>query len=178
MQFYLLEPEVAGGWSEGTIVTNRDALDAGREIFPLVDQLHYRFDGWFGDDILAFISTLIVTARLADAMRAGELTGLTFATVTTITSDMWDQIHPDNSVLLPEFERLIPTGRVDLKNQSVVSWSGHDVCWGFQRHWQKPEGPLLSSASAPYALVVTAHAMEILRVFQLANCGISELTVS
>ena len=43
--FYVLEPEVAGGFGENTILTRTP----GKSM--LVHKLHYQFDGWLGDPL-------------------------------------------------------------------------------------------------------------------------------
>ena len=58
MRYFILEPEIAGGWGERTVA------DTG--IFPpTVTALHYRFDGWRGDELLESFPCFIVTDRFA-----------------------------------------------------------------------------------------------------------------
>lgn len=59
-KFYVLEPEVAGGWGgDGTVVD--------REFHPpIVSRLVYEFDGWLGDDLVTtFPPVYIVTTGCA-----------------------------------------------------------------------------------------------------------------
>ena len=55
--FHTLEPEVAGGFGEQTILDNSTHP-------PDVKWLHYVLDGWLGDDILESFPCYIVTERL------------------------------------------------------------------------------------------------------------------
>ena len=58
---YILEPEVAGGWGEGTIANTSPHP-------PVVETLEYMFDGWGGDDLLATFPCFIVSEALATAI--------------------------------------------------------------------------------------------------------------
>ena len=54
MKYYILEPEVAGGFGENTIMdpTSRP---------PRVTRFHYEFDGWLGDELLETVACFIAT---------------------------------------------------------------------------------------------------------------------
>jgi hypothetical protein len=44
--YYAVELEVAGGWGENTVFTTLP----GKGV--VVQRLHYKFDGWLGDELL------------------------------------------------------------------------------------------------------------------------------
>ncbi len=51
MQFYVIEPEVAGGWGDSIVVY--------RSVDPVsVERIHYQFEGWLGDELLTTSSCL------------------------------------------------------------------------------------------------------------------------
>ena len=67
-QYYIIEPEVAGGLG---LNSNID-----RTTFPpIVEKLHFVFEGWLGDPILESFPCFIVTDRLARKMEEAGLTG-------------------------------------------------------------------------------------------------------
>ena len=66
-QYYIIEPEVAGGLG---LNSNID-----RTTFPpIVEKLHFVFEGWLGDPILESFPCFIVTDRLARKMEEAGLT--------------------------------------------------------------------------------------------------------
>jgi hypothetical protein len=94
-KFYVLEPEVSGGWGEHTV----SAREPGQH--PRVHRLHYKFDGWLGDELLETTPCYIVTERLADDIRRAGLTGAAFDEVEVSTSEQFEDLHPDRK--LPAF---------------------------------------------------------------------------
>lgn len=92
--FQYLEPEVSGGLGEGT------QLDSSVHP-PLVKVLHYKFDGWLGDDIVTSFPCFLVTGRLRDKIENCHLTGVLFSDVMVNTSDLFEELHPDT--ILPKF---------------------------------------------------------------------------
>lgn len=65
---FVLEPEVAGGLGEGTV------LDASVHP-PIVSELEYEVAGWLGDDLIAGFPVYLVSPRLLAAMETARLTG-------------------------------------------------------------------------------------------------------
>jgi hypothetical protein len=105
MSFYFLEPEVAGGLGEFTIID--------RSVFPpAVTSLHYVFDGWLGDDILESFPCFIVTDRLASGLVERRFSGIALDTVHITVSAQFRQDHPDRQ--LPHFNWLRVHGRAQL----------------------------------------------------------------
>ena len=102
MRFFVLDPEIAGGWGERTI--------ADTSVFPpTVKSLHYRFDCWLGDELLEAFPCFIVIDRLAARLRRSGLTGFRLQAVEVSTSEEFDEIYPLRR--LPVFQWLQPVGR-------------------------------------------------------------------
>jgi hypothetical protein len=94
MKTYLLEPEVAGRWGDGTVADT--AVHP-----PIVERLEYVFDGWEGDDLLTSFPCYIVTERLGTALWKADLTGFVLDAVAVRRSERFQELHPD--VELPRF---------------------------------------------------------------------------
>jgi hypothetical protein len=95
MKFYILEPEVAGGWGPSTKFTRT----RGKPV--VVHELHYEFDGWLGDELLESTPVFIVTRRSADRLRAAKLTGMVVKPVKISKSEQFTDLYGDRE--LPEF---------------------------------------------------------------------------
>lgn len=158
MKLYGLEPEVAGGFGENTVVSNLENVRAKRER-PIVTHLHYEFSGWLGDEILETTPCFIITESLADSIQRSELKGYTVADVETSVTEEFEELYPGRT--LPKFKRLVPQGTVEVRGNNFKSWSGDDFC--------------LSPKSI---LVVSEKALAVLRKHQLNHCDITELDES
>ncbi|MFC7625156.1 hypothetical protein [Microlunatus sp. GCM10028923] len=67
MDYFILEPEVAGGLGDNTI------MDTSVHP-PRVEQLHYEIDyGWLGDELLESYPCYIVTQNLASSLATSGL---------------------------------------------------------------------------------------------------------
>ncbi len=156
-KLFLLGPEVAGGWGPHTVVSNRAELAAGTASFPNVTYLEYRFEGWLGDAILETTPCFIVTFSLADSLRKSDLTGFHFDYVEVSLSEDFENASP--VAPLPEFERLLVTGRINLHpNKWFSDWSGDDIC--------------LSNAAD---LVVSERCLQVLQKHNLNYCSVKRL---
>lgn len=102
MAYFALQPEVAGGLGENTV------LDASTHP-PAVSKLHYSFDGWLGDELLESFPCYIVTARLRDVLEQATATGCKFADVEVTKSETFEELYPGRA--LPEFFWLQVDGR-------------------------------------------------------------------
>ena len=69
--YIIIEPEVAGGLGEGTILDNNIHP-------PVVEKLNYEFVGWMGDDIIESFPCFIITERLKNKISEEKLSGVTF----------------------------------------------------------------------------------------------------
>ena len=94
MQYYQLEPEVAGGIGEHSVIDR----SSGKMV---VRKLHYEFDGWGGDELLESTPCFIVSERLAREIERAELTGISFDDVEVTMSDQFKELYPNRQV--PKF---------------------------------------------------------------------------
>ncbi|HBC3381919.1 TPA: hypothetical protein KDY48_000002 [Vibrio parahaemolyticus] len=103
MYFYI-EPEVSGG------LGRRSLLDTSTHP-PKVFKLHYQFDGWLGDDLLATFPCYIVTESLAKEIGSANLTGYKLSDVEISTSEQFGELYP--GIQLPKFYWLKVVGSVE-----------------------------------------------------------------
>ena len=82
-------------------------------------ELAYEFDDWRGDDLVTTAEFWLCTERLADALRASDLTGWTLDSVRVSTSDVFDDLHP-GGLELPTWYRLIPGADGDIQVRERV----------------------------------------------------------
>lgn len=83
--FYIIEPEVAGGWGDGTVADTTVHP-------PSVSVLEYRLDGWLGDEILETFPCYIVTESLLKDFAREQLVGYEDADVTlTVSQDYFSE---------------------------------------------------------------------------------------
>jgi hypothetical protein len=125
MSWFRIEPEVAGGLGPNT------ELDRSTHP-PPVENLHYVFDGWLGDDLLESFPAFIVTADAALRLEAADLSGFRLGDVEVGTSETFDEVGTNRE--LPEFRRLEVTARardadfgLDDDNVLVISDAALDV---------------------------------------------------
>lgn len=124
MNYYILDPEVAGGLGKHTGMDNSVHP-------PIVTKLHYEFDGWLGDDLLQTFPCYIVTEKMGNALTQANLTGFKLAKVEVSQSDIFHDQHPDTT--LPKFRWLQITGTAGVDDfgltplQLVLSQKALDV---------------------------------------------------
>lgn len=104
MEYYSIEPEVAGGWGKNTVF---DRI-SGKGTF--VHKLNYEFDGWLGDELLESSACYIVTERVAHEIERAQLTGARFDEVEVTTSEQFRDIYADRQ--LPRFVWLRAGGKL------------------------------------------------------------------
>lgn len=112
MDWFTLEPEVAGGWGEGTVANTTTHP-------PVVSVLHYCFDDWFGDELVESFPCFIVSRRVARALLTARLTGFGLARVHQSTSATFEELHPGR--ILPEFEWLQVAGAAGVDDFGLSS---------------------------------------------------------
>jgi hypothetical protein len=137
--FYRLEPEVAGGLAPPSKI-RRDVSP------PAVENPHYVFEGWLGDELVEGFPYFLVTKRLDEELISLAATGFTLRQIRTSKSAQFDEIYPDRE--LPDFLWLDVTGA-----------SGKDD-FGLE-----PDG----------LLIVSQRVLELLRQVGLSNCDIEQL---
>ena len=98
--FRFIEPEVAGGLGKETL------LDVTVHP-PRVHKLHFEMDGWLGDDFLETFPVYIITERLKELVVAEGLTGMTFDHVTVSLSQLFLDLHPERSLPLFYWAKII-----------------------------------------------------------------------
>ncbi len=92
--YYQIEPEVAGGWSEGT--------EADTTFHPpKVTSLVFEFEGWLGDSLVTSFPCYIVTEELAKSINHAKLSGYKLADCTITKSDTFNELYPNKK--LPNF---------------------------------------------------------------------------
>jgi hypothetical protein len=101
MNYFYLEPEVAGELGKGTV------LDTTVHP-PLVSKLNYQFSGWLGDVLLESFPCFIISADTAAALEKDSFTGLNFSEVETSTTSEFNTMYPDR--VLPKFRWLQVSG--------------------------------------------------------------------
>lgn len=112
MNYFFLEPEVAGELGKGTV------LDTTMHP-PLVSKLNYQFSGWLGDVLLESFPCFIISADAADALDKGSCTGLSFSEVETSKTPEFNTMYPDRA--LPKFRWLQVQGRAGSDDFGLAS---------------------------------------------------------
>jgi len=101
VSYYFVEPEVAGGLGESTVMD--------RSVHPpVVSRLAYRLDGWLGDVLLESFPCFILTEDAKVALQAGGFTGVRFEPVEISTSEEFRELS--GSQMLPGFVWLVIEG--------------------------------------------------------------------
>ncbi|MGA2404325.1 MAG: hypothetical protein ABSG91_21925 [Syntrophobacteraceae bacterium] len=94
MKYYQIEPEVAGGIGEHSVIDR----SSGKMI---VRRLHYVFDDWGGDVLLESCPCFIVTESAKKKLQSIGATGIRFDKVEVTTSELFQELVPD--LELPKF---------------------------------------------------------------------------
>lgn len=101
MDFYTIEPEVAGELGEGTV------MDTSVHP-PSVSAVEYVITDWLGDDIIESFPCYLVTSKLATDLEASSLTGFRLdAARVTLSEDAADFGITE----VPAFRWLVIDGR-------------------------------------------------------------------
>ena len=94
MKYFVIEPEVAGGIGEHSVIDR----SSGKMV---VRKLHYEFDGWLGDELLESCPCFIVTEGAKKKLQSIGATGIKFDKVEVTTSGFFQDVHPNRQ--LPKF---------------------------------------------------------------------------
>lgn len=156
MYLYMLEPEVAGEIGENTVYDNFEDIRY-RGAKPEISKLHFIFSGWLGDDIIESTPCFIVTEELRKKIEESNLVGYEFQSVEISLSDEFIEMYPERE--LPKFKRLIPKGKVAIKDESYTGWTGEDFNFSDKSY-----------------LVVSQKALDIINKFNINNCDIYKLS--
>jgi hypothetical protein len=142
MQYFLVEPETPGGLGENS------KLDPSTHP-PVVTELHFVFDDWFGDVLLTSFPVYLVTMQARSAIEESALSGARFEPVQVTTSGVFEDLNPRRE--LPSFAWLQVTGL-----------SGKDDF----------------GMSADHFLVVSERALDVLRRLGIPHAEVSEIAGS
>jgi hypothetical protein len=112
---------------------------------PRVEKFNYEFDTWLGDPILEALSTFIVTDRLKEALIEAHASGVGFGDVEVTKAGIFYDLYGDRP--LPAFSWLQITGRAGTDDFGL---------------------------SSSRLLVVSERIMNLLKVFGLNHCEVSE----
>ncbi|MCH5345343.1 MAG: hypothetical protein J1E64_15055 [Acetatifactor sp.] len=99
MNYYILNPEVAGELGDGS-----DLVYEGGKIKE-VSFLEYNFMGWQGDELLSTHPCFIVTESLQNDIILNNLTGVKFKEISMTFSDEFYDMCGD--VKIPQFVQII-----------------------------------------------------------------------
>jgi hypothetical protein len=124
VKYFNIEAEVAGGLGPHSI-----AREVPGQL--LVEKLHYVFEGWQGDELLESAPCYIVTQQLADRLRAGGMRGVSFDQVEISRSEIFDELHPNET--LPPFVWMKITGT---KGKDDFFFAAYARLVVSQRVWQ------------------------------------------
>jgi hypothetical protein len=102
MKYFFIEPEVAGGFGENTVIDR----SSGKMV---VRKLHYELDGWDGDVLLERCPCFIVTEDAKKKLQSIGATGIRFDEVEVTTSELYKELYSDQR--LPKFVWLQIVGR-------------------------------------------------------------------
>jgi hypothetical protein len=102
MKYFYVEPEVAGGLGENTVMNSNVHP-------PLISRLHYHFDGWLGDVLLESFPSFIVTEVAKQKLQSAAVTGAKFDEVEVTTSEQFQELYPNRP--LPKFVWLRVEGK-------------------------------------------------------------------
>jgi len=97
MNYFFLEPEVAGTLGENTV------LNASTHP-PRVEKLHFEFSGWLGDAILESFPCVIATLSASEALEQSGVTGIQLAELEVSTSVGFRDMYPAREI--PSFRWL------------------------------------------------------------------------
>jgi hypothetical protein len=102
MEHFYIEPEVAGGLGERTVMD--------RSVHPpILKRLHYELEGWLGDPILESFPAFVVTEDAKEELLRMGASGAAFDDVEVTISDQFRQLYPGRN--LPQFVWLKPQGQ-------------------------------------------------------------------
>jgi hypothetical protein len=112
MKYFYIEPEVAGGLGENTVMDPSEHP-------PKVSRLNYEFDGWLGDALLESFPCFIITEEAKGKLQSAGFTGIRFDEVEVTTSGFFQDVHPNRH--LPRFAWLQIVGKPGRDDFGIAS---------------------------------------------------------
>jgi hypothetical protein len=88
MRFYILAPEVGGGFGPNT------DLDSTCHP-PKVGRVHYLFDGWLGDCLVESFPCFVATESVIAELKEMEISGMNDSDVEISTSERFRELYPN-----------------------------------------------------------------------------------
>ncbi len=85
---------------------------------PIISKLHYKFDGWLGDDLLESFPCCVASANLKRILEDSDLSGYQFDDFEVTQSEQFKELYPSKE--LPKFYWLKINGEVG-KNDFAIS---------------------------------------------------------
>lgn len=117
MNYFIIEPEVAGEIGENTVYDNYNEIINKKEK-PIISHLHFIFDGWLGDELLEVTPCFLVSENLKKSIEQNKFSGCEFEEIEISFSDEFFELYPNRVV--PTFYRLIPQKTVIIENNNFV----------------------------------------------------------
>lgn len=113
--FTLVSVPIIGKLGRGSKIIERDPCKVcGVSYREEVKYLDYEFDTWERAELIkASHDSYAITRRLFDVFEKAGLKGLSTQPMKTSRSRIFGQIDPEHKVTIPEFLRLIVTGKAD-----------------------------------------------------------------
>ncbi|CDX39994.1 conserved hypothetical protein [Mesorhizobium sp. SOD10] len=136
MQYFYIEPNVAGGLGERTV------LDPSVHP-PIVTKLHYEVEGWFGDAIVTTFPCFLVTEETRHALQKMGFSGATFAAAEVTVSEDCQEDQP--GLQLPHFVWLKVNGKAGQDDFGIAA--------DYRLVISKRVLDLLESLGIPFAIV-------------------------
>lgn len=152
MKYYVIEPEVAGGWGDNIVVADRSVHP------PSISRLHYEFHGWPSDVLLKGFGVYIVTREAMKKIQIINATGASFDKVevsTSATFEAFQKLHTGSK--LPEFVWLKVVGQAGYDDFGIIPYRN------------------INSISYPeLRLVISERVLDVLRPMGLAYAVVNE----
>jgi hypothetical protein len=111
MNFFFIEPEVAGGLGSHT------KMDTSVHP-PVVQSLHYEFEGWQGDALLESFPVFLINENVGQKLIEAGFTGINLASVKITKTEQFDDLYPGRA--LPSFVWLKPSGMLAVDDFSCA----------------------------------------------------------
>lgn len=113
IRYFVLRPEVAGGFGSRTVAVDPTARP------PVLREFHYEFHGWLGDELLTTVGCFIVTEALARTLKSARLTGFEVDTVHISKSPGYAE--SSRHVALPSFVWFKVTGQPCVEDFGIAA---------------------------------------------------------
>lgn len=123
MNYYIIEPEVAGEIGEKTVYENVDGIVNNHEK-PIIKHLHFVFEGWLGDELLEVTPCFLASERLKNEIELCGFSGCSFEEIEVSFSYEFFEMYPKRVV--PKFYRLLPKKELLVENATYSDSSLDD----------------------------------------------------